>query len=119
MLTLAPAPATTQQPEARLQAPQLPPPKGALVPSREPDHSYGTRVWIIAEIVESCCGDWLEAIPHLVVGQIWDGTEWLYAVREESRDYVPLPATWYLSEHLSAAPWDLMLERPVADEEKF
>ena len=103
--------------EKRL-APQLPPPQSPLVPAYAPEYGYGTRVWVVIEIVENCCGDWKEAIPHLVVGQFWDGEEWLYFIAEETRRYAE-PGISYASHEISAAPWDLMLESPVADEEEF
>lgn len=108
---------TEPQPTARSQAPQLPPPQSPLIPAHSPDYSHGTRVWVVVEIVENCCGDWKEAIPHLVTGQFWDGEEWLYFLTEETRRYAE-PGISYAAHEISAAPWDLMLEQPVAVEDE-
>lgn len=106
-----------EKPQAQATAaiarkPQLPEPKSPLIPAHAPDYSHGTRVWKLLEIVENCCGDWKEAIPHLVTGQFWDGEEWLYSITEETRRYATDPEKLYPAREISAAPWDLIIERP-------
>ena len=108
--------AESQEAVKRL-VPQLPPPQSPLSPTHAPDYGHGTRVWVVVEIVEDCCGDWKEAIPHLVTGQFWDGEEWLYSVAEETRRYAE-PGCLHATHEISAAPWDLILERPTYEEDE-
>lgn len=109
--------APTAPPAVEHQAePQLPPPRGALVPLDEPEYSFGWRVWLVTDIEQNCCGNWQDAIPHIVTGIHYDGDDYSYSITPEDRRYACEPRTWHAADELSSKPWTLAIEPPAVED---